>query len=215
MHIIPLTQNHAATAARLHIDGQPGTFLTSLGHDVLTVLYQALPQSPVGFGFAAVADISKAPNQPAGFVSATTSIGKLLVEMGTKRFLQFLPPLLKRYVQQPALAFRSIQTVIYPFLVGGSSTETQQQTGKSSETETAAELLSIMVEPEHRSSGIGTDLIEQLFSECCERGISVLDVTVDLANDGAQRFYRRHGFAEHHQFTLYGRPMTSLRRNQP
>lgn len=215
MEIIPLTQNHAATAARLHMAGQPGTFLTSLGQDVLTVLYQALPQSPVGFGFAAVAESTAGqPNQPAGFVSATTSIGKLLFEMGTQRFFQFLPPLLRRYIRQPMLALRSVQTVLYPFL-GNSSQPESNSTEQSSGTEQSAELLSIMVEPSQRSSGIGAQLIERLFSECSTRSITLLDVTVDLANDGAQRFYRRHGFVDHHQFTLYGRAMTSMRRTLP
>lgn len=232
MEIVPLTHLHAPTAARLHIAGQPGTFLTSLGQDVLTVLYQALPQSPVGFGFAACPTETLAnAGQPAlpspaphGFVSATTSIGKLLFEMGTQRFFQFLPPLLKRYAQQPRLAFRSVQTVLYPFLTSSSLTSSSHGSADTGTTDShtatspngelvTAELLSIMVEPERRSMGIGARLLEQLVEECRARQIALLDVTVDVANSGAQRFYYHHGFAHHHDFTLYGRAMCSLRRN--
>lgn len=208
MEIYPLTQEHAKDAARLHIAGQPGTFLTSLGPDVLTVLYQALPQSPVGFGFAATdnpATLSPAPIS--GFVSATTSMGSLLIEMGTRRIGQFLPPLLKRFAHNPQLAIRCIQTLLYPFLSAGNS-----DSSKTDDTASTAELLSIMVEPSARSQGIGAQLISALFEECQARAISLLDVTVDASNEGAQRFYLRHGFTHHHDFMLYGRAMCSLRR---
>ncbi|MCB0145411.1 MAG: hypothetical protein KDE50_36345, partial [Caldilineaceae bacterium] len=74
MQIIPLQPTHARAAARLHIAGQPGTFLTSLGPQVLTVFYESLPRAAVGLGFAAVDN-----TQMLGFVSATTSVGRLFV----------------------------------------------------------------------------------------------------------------------------------------
>ena len=49
--VTPLTSAYASEAARLHREGQPGSFLTALGDEVLTVLYRLLPQSNVGFGF--------------------------------------------------------------------------------------------------------------------------------------------------------------------
>ncbi|MGL4650831.1 MAG: hypothetical protein ACRC1H_15595, partial [Caldilineaceae bacterium] len=50
--LVPLGPRHAEQAARLHILGQPGTFLTSLGPDVLCVLYRTLPETAGGFGYA-------------------------------------------------------------------------------------------------------------------------------------------------------------------
>ena len=97
-----LSPDHARDAARLHIAGQPGTFLTSLGPDVLTVIYQALSQSPVGFGFAAMVKGAPAVGADtmtmAGYISATNSIGRLFVEIlmnDTVRFLK-LPCLARR-----------------------------------------------------------------------------------------------------------------------
>ncbi|HHY53882.1 MAG TPA: GNAT family N-acetyltransferase [Chloroflexi bacterium] len=196
--LVRLAPEHAADAARLHILGQPGAFLTSLGADVLTVLYRTLPQSPVGFGFAAI-DPAR-PQQLRGFVSATTSVGALFAEMGTRRLPAFLPPLLRRFVGRPALAVRATQTVIYPFLH-----PTPQGTTPP------AELLSIMVEPALRSVGVGALLVMALFTECQQRGVDALDVTVDAANVGAQRFYVRHGFTYTDAFTLYGRAMYRYR----
>ena len=216
MTIVQLSRTHAADAARLHIAGQPGTFLTSLGPSVLTVFYQALPQSPAGFGFAAIDDSGRVAldqTRPVkthnsispitlGFVSATTSVGALFIELGTRRIGQFLPPLLARFARQPALIPRSVQTLLYPFLV---RKEHEHHTGAT------AELLSIMVEPAMRSQGIGAQLMTALLAECRQRQIQHLDVTVNTTNAAAQRFYIRHGFSLSHKFVLYGREMCSYR----
>lgn len=192
--LIPLESEHAADAARLHMIGQPGSFLTSLGADVLKVVYQQLPRSPVGFGFAAVDPAQ--PHELLGFVSATTSVGALFFEMGTRRLPAFAPPLLRRFCQSPGLAVRAMQTVAYPLLHP-----------TTSDGVTPAELLSIMVRPEVRGGGLGALLVRALEAECQRRYITAIDVTVAAANDGAQRFYVRHGFAYKQSFTLYGQPM--------
>ena len=225
MEIHPLAPTHSRVAASLHIAGQPGTFLTSLGLDVLSVLYSALPQSSVGFGYVAVPtrDVAaRSESSPCGFISATTSVGQLFVEMGTKQFVQFVPPLMRAFVRQPQLAVRSLQTLLYPLLSRNSHAE-QSNTPHTANQHAAnqhaanqgeqiAELLSIMVEPTLRSQGIGAMLIAQLVAECQRREVAWLDVTVDAHNQGAQRFYRRHGFQHHHDFQLYGRPMCGYRR---
>lgn len=214
MKFTTLAPTHAAAAARLHIAGQPGTFLTKLGPEVLTVFYRALPQSPVGFGFvgeaaaAAPAELVEAKGPTAaspviGFVAATTSTGQLFLELGTRHLPHFLPPLLRRFAQQPALLGQAAQTLVYPFL------ERAEKHGARATKR--AELLSIMVEPTWRSQGIGAQLLAQLIAACAARGITLLDVTVDAANQRARDFYARHAFAEQQTFLLYGRAMCRYR----
>ncbi len=207
-----LSRAHAEEAAQLHMTGQPGTFLTSLGADVLKVLYRALPESAVGFGYAALDDrLTVATNdvlhsttrnaQPApiaGFVSTTSNVSRLFVEMGTRRIMQFLPPLCIRLARRPTLLWRSVQTLLYPLL----ARHDQGQT-----TGLTAELLSIMVAPAARSQGVGAQLLQALLIECASRQLCWLDVTVDAGNAGARRFYERHHFALMHHFHLYGRAM--------
>jgi ribosomal protein S18 acetylase RimI-like enzyme len=165
---------------------------------VLTALYAALPETRAGFGFAAVDDAGRT----LGFISATTGVGSLFVEIGTTRLGSLLPPLLRQVLRHPMLLPRSLQTVLYPLLVG------ERASGPP-----PAELLSIMVEPKQRSHGVGAALLSSLVDECQSRAIALLDVTVDATNEGARRFYARHGFAPHHTFTLYGRDMHQLRRD--
>lgn len=216
MQIITLDPTHATDAARLHIAGQPNTFLTSLGSEVLTTFYRALPQSPTGFGFTALAEPPTSyfllPTSPIiGFISATTSTGQLFLQLGTRHLPAFLPLLLRRFAQRPGLLLHCIQTVFYPLLQ-------RSHAGKGADGNTplsTAELLSIMVEPAWRGQGIGAQLLDRLVTECQARKIGALDVTVAADNGGAQRFYARHGFVEQRRFTLYGRPMVSYRNLLP
>lgn len=212
MQIITLAPSHATEAARLHIAGQPKTFLTNLGPDVLTTFYRALPRSSTGFGFAALAPVE--PQQPlpahkanaipiAGFVSATSSTGQLFLQLGTRHLLAFLPPLLRRFAQRPDLLLNCIQTVLYPLQHGATG---------DNKIGATAELLSIMVEPVWRSQGVGAHLLAALVAECQARRLAALEVTVAADNTGAQRFYARHGFVEQRRFTLYGRLMYSYQR---
>jgi ribosomal protein S18 acetylase RimI-like enzyme len=198
--ITPLAPQHASQAARLHIEGQPGTFLTALGEDVLTVVYRSLPQAAGCFGFAAVTAGQAQTPALQGYISATTGIGGLFAAMAAQRLGELLPPLLRRYAQQPDLALRSVQTVLYPFFVHGD------------DKTPSAELLSIMVEPAARSQGVGGLLMAAFLQTCRNRGLAAATVTVDAANAGAQRFYLRHGFTAWRSITLYGRAMQLYRR---
>lgn len=217
MQIISLEPSHAVDAARLHIAGQPNTFLTNLGPAVLTTFYRALPQSPTGFGFAALASGETPQPAPArkatrhtphatpivGFVSATTSTAQLFLHLGTRHLPAFLPPLLRRFAQRPGLLLNCIQTIVYPL---------QHRSTLADNLGPSAELLSIMVEPSWRSQGVGAHLLAALVTACQVRQLAALAVTVAADNVGAQRFYAQHGFVEQQRFTLYGRPMYSYRR---
>ena len=204
VRIARLAPEHAAAAASLHIEGQPGTFLTSLGADVLTVIYATLSQSRTGFGFAALPAVGgetaidlAQPDVLLGFVSATTGVGGLFVELGVHHAGKLLPSLLARYASAPSLMVRSVQTLVYPLLA--------REPGAAQGA--TAELLSIMVEPRLRGHGIGALLLDALLAECAARGIAHLDVTVDAQNEGARRFYTQHGFTQRRAFQLYGRKM--------
>jgi GNAT superfamily N-acetyltransferase len=58
-----------------------------------------------------------------------------------------------------------------------------------------AELVSMYVQPDRRGAGVGSRLVEDFCAWARERGADRLQVTAYIANDGAVRFYQRHGFA--------------------
>jgi ribosomal protein S18 acetylase RimI-like enzyme len=176
--------------------GQQGTFLTMLGEGVLGAFYGMLPRTRTGFGFASVDDAGR----PTGIITATTDVRAFFLECGTVGLGTMLPPLLKQLARHPSLIWHSVETVTYPFLVGSRRDEPP-----------SIEMLSFMVAPEHRNHGIGAQLIDRQSAYCREEGIEVVKLTVDAKNEGAQRFYRRHGFVHHKSFMLYGRPMAQYR----
>jgi GNAT superfamily N-acetyltransferase len=58
-----------------------------------------------------------------------------------------------------------------------------------------AELISMFVRPDWRGHAVGSGLVEAFKVWARERGAVQLRVTAYAANDGAIRFYQRHGFA--------------------
>jgi GNAT superfamily N-acetyltransferase len=57
-----------------------------------------------------------------------------------------------------------------------------------------ADLESIHVFPTHRGHGVGEQFMTAFLAWAAERGAQRATVTAYAANDGAQRFYARHGF---------------------
>ena len=58
-----------------------------------------------------------------------------------------------------------------------------------------ADLESVQVYPAHRNRGVGDQLATAFLAWAAEKGAQRATVTAYAANDGAQRFYARHGFA--------------------
>ena len=58
------------------------------------------------------------------------------------------------------------------------------------------ELYTLVVAPEHRGQGLGGSLLEAMARTLAAEGASSLRVEVLSGNEGAQRFYRRHGLVE-------------------
>jgi GNAT superfamily N-acetyltransferase len=57
-----------------------------------------------------------------------------------------------------------------------------------------AELESLHVYPEHRGRGVGEQLVAAFLAWAAGRGAQRASVAAYAANEGAQRFYARHGF---------------------
>lgn len=60
-----------------------------------------------------------------------------------------------------------------------------------------ADLESVFVDPGHRSSGTGAQLVTAFTAWAREAGADALVVSTYAANDGARRFYAAEGFVEH------------------
>lgn len=222
IRIRPLQASDAPIAARLHIAGQPGTFLTQLGQDVLETIYTTLPQA--GFGFVAVPAMQKGETaqdptnaqegvaQVYGFISGAPGIGGVLRQVLTgdqgRRGLRLVRLLGQRIVRKPVLLRHTFETLLYPLRTQSKGAHTAH----APKTATTIDLLSIMVERDQRSQGIGAQLMTAFIQECGARSATSVEVTVDANNAGACRFYAQHDFVHLRDFRLYGRAMRLYRK---
>ena len=66
-----LSKSFSSQVAQLHVDGIPSGFVSSLGVDFVTALYEAIAQSETSFGLVAEED-----GKVVGFIAFTTNLKK-------------------------------------------------------------------------------------------------------------------------------------------
>lgn len=186
-----LELGHALVVAEIHIASQSGTFLTSLGHGFLTLLYDQISRSNYGNSYVALNS-----SEVIGFVVGTVHTKKLFKEVVLKAPFHFGWLVFKRAVSRPVLLWQAVKTLAYP--------------SQSAKDLPEAELLALAVTPAWRNQKIGGQLMQRLVQSMEAAGIDKMSVTVDSNNDGALRFYQRHGFVPQSTFEMYDRPMNHL-----
>jgi len=54
----------------------------------------------------------------------------------------------------------------------------------------------MVIHPDWRNQGIGSELLETALEQCRREGLKRITLLTDADNQAAQRFYRKHGFSE-------------------
>jgi len=183
-----LTPQDAAAAAAIHIEGQPGTFLTRLGPAFLGAMYRGLAAAPDCYGFVARHD-----GQAVGVVAAMPAGQGLLGHMGWRGVAGLFLPLAGALLRDPALIKGMLQTMRY-----GQAFDTHKD---------EVELLFIGVQKRASGEGIGRALIEVLAEASRRRGMRWMSLIVDDGNERAKRFYQRNGLRPEGSTELHGRTM--------
>ena len=183
--IKPLSKSYSSQIAQLHIQGISSGFISSLGIDFVTVLYEAIAEDENSFGFVAVED-----DKALGFVAFSTNLSKLYKHVVFKKGFNFGFILAKNM-----LSIQNIKkiwaNIFYP--------KKMKQMNLPD-----AELLSIVVSPEGRGKDIAKQLIEKGFIKCANRGIDRVKVLVAADNKLANKLYRKCGFELHSQIFNHG-----------
>lgn len=184
----PLGAGDAETAAKIHAEGQPGTFLTSLGPAFLCGLYRQMAVSPLCFGYVACED-----REVVGVVVGTVDSGGVFKELIWQRGLALAAPVARALARHPALLPKVVQTLMYPV-------KAEAEPGE-------AELFFVGVRGDRRGRGIGQALLRALTQEARRRGMLAMGLIADASNEAAKRLYERNGMQETRRFALYGRSM--------
>ncbi len=166
---------HAGQVAALHIQCISTGFISSMGIDFVTSLYEAIVKSKSSFGVVAVRN-----GKVLGFAAFTTNLNKLYKSVVWRKGLIFTL-LLAGNVWSFKQVKKMFETLFYP-------ARTKKMNLPS------AELLSIAVGPEERGKGLAGKLIEKGFQHCRKTGIDKVKVLIGADNKAGNKMYLKFGF---------------------
>ncbi len=185
MEIVKLRLEHARQVAKLHIAGISTGFISSLGIDFVSALYESIAKSEYGFGL-----VARRGDRVVAFVAFTTNILGLYRSVLFKSGLR-LALILVGKLCSPARVKSSFETLFYPSRIARLDLP-------------RAELLSIVVAEPQRGRGLAEMLVRQGLAQCRQADIEHVKVLVAADNTVANRLYRKCGFSLAGQIDNHG-----------
>jgi predicted ATP-grasp superfamily ATP-dependent carboligase/GNAT superfamily N-acetyltransferase len=173
--VATLSPEHARAVAELHISGIKTGFISSLGMEFVTALYEAIAKSTYGYGFVALKD-----NEVMGFAAFATHLGGLYKSVIFKNGLRFAFPLAKKMLSFETIK-KSLETLFYPARIRNMNLP-------------AAEFLSMVISEKARRKGLATDFIKKGFTEASSRGIEKLKILAAVDIIPINKLYEKLGF---------------------
>ncbi len=170
-----LRLEHIEQVAKLHVDGIATGFISSLGLDFVTALYETIAESRTSFGF-----IAEKNGKVVGFIVFTSNLHNLYKSVILKKGVHFTFLLAGKLFSLKSIK-KIFETLFYP-------NRTRKMNLPS------AELLSVVVADGERGKGLAVQLIRQGLQECVKREIHRVKVMVASANESANRLYQKCGF---------------------
>ncbi len=170
-----LESKHAEQIAMLHIQGINTGFISSLGIDFVTALYEAIAKNKSSFGF-----VAEENDKVLGFVAFTTNINKLYKSVILKKGWRFALLLAGKMFSLKRIK-KVFETLFYPSRIKKMNLP-------------LAELLSIVVADESQGKGLGLQLLQKGLAGCAKRGIDKVKVLVGADNKPANELYQKCGF---------------------
>lgn len=166
---------HAGQVAALHIQCISTGFISSMGIDFVTSLYDAIVKSKSSLGVVAVRN-----EKVIGFVSFTTNLNKLYKSIILRKGLKFAL-LLAGNVLSLRRIKKIFETLFYPARIKKMNLP-------------SAELLSIAVAPEERRKGLAGQLIEKGLRLYRKTGVDKVKVLIGADNKAGNKLYLKTGF---------------------
>ena len=178
----------------IHLDTFAGFFLTFMGRGFLNLMYRSYAEYQDS-GILAAFEQEK----PVGFLAYSGDLSGLYKYMIRKRLIPFAWYSLGALFRKPTVFMRLVRAFLKP--------------GETRREEKYVELASIGVDPQVKSKGIGSKLIDALKAQVDFQKYAYITLETDaLNNEGANRFYQKNGFVQMCEFeTNEGRRMYEYR----
>ena len=168
-------REHARDVAALHIQGIPTGFISSLGINFVTALYEGIGASESSFCFVGLRD-----SKVVGFAAFTENLSSLyrsvLSRCGWKLVLKSVSKMFSL-----SRIKKVLETLFYPSRIEKLELP-------------SAEFLSMAVSVEGRGKGLATQFLRQGFAECRRRGIPKLKIFAAVDIIPINKLYEKQGF---------------------
>ena len=171
---VPLGRQHAGAVAELHISGIPTGFISSLGPAFVTVLYEALADSPDSFGFVALMG-----GRVVGYNSITSNLTRLYRAILRRVGFKFAWLLARQMLSFQTLR-RILETLLYPQRIRNLHLPD-------------AEILAGVVLPEARGFQVANRLFDLAMEECRKRGIAEVKAAAADSLQRVNKIYQLSG----------------------
>lgn len=166
---------HAGQVAALHIQCISTGFISSMGIDFVTSLYDAIVKSKSSFVIVAVRN-----EKVLGFVAFTTNLNKLYRSIVWRKGFKFTLLLAGNMWSRKRIK-KIFETLFYPSRIKKMNLP-------------AAELLSIAVAPEEQRKELAGQLIEKGFRHYRKTGVDKVKVLIGADNKAGNKLYLKSGF---------------------
>ena len=187
-------KNVVEQIAKIHLNTFKGFFLTFMGESFLKLMYRSYLEHEESGILVAFDD-----NNPVGFLAYSANLSGLYKYMIKKRLIQFAFNSLGAFFRKPAVFLRLVRALLMP--------------AEAKREEKYVELASIGVEPEVKSKGIGSALIDALKEQVDFSVYEYILLETDAENnEGANHFYLKNSFEKVREFETHeGRRMNEYR----
>ena len=195
---LPFTKKYAQQAAEIHIEGQPRTFLTRLGPEVLACLYEAMAESPLVIGKVIVDG-----DRVAVIAIASQDTNRMFSDIKWHHWHRLAWPMIKQFLRSPSILIDIWQNIRYPVKLGAPDNE--------------AEILFLGMRREYMRHGIAPRLGIEILNEWHERGGCLTASAVIDKRNRAMRWTVATipGARLENEVTINGRTMAVYRADLP
>ena len=178
----------------IHLETFQGFFLTFMGRGFLTQMYRSYCKHNDSGLYVAFQN-----ERPVGFLAFSANLSGLYKYMIKTRLFPFAWYSIGAFFRKPSVFMRLVRAFLKP--------------SEAKRDEKYVELASIGVDPNFKSQGVGSHLIEALKSMIDFNEYAYITLETDAVdNDGANRFYQKNGFVKVREFeTNEGRKMFEYR----
>lgn len=179
------TAEHIMEVVDVHKSAFCGFFLTELGDNFLKLYYKSVLKSKLGILLVCLED-----DKVIGFCAACTKSKDFNSKLIKEDFCKYVFEAIRLFCTKPKALMRLYNNL--------------SKTGQVEDNGDYGELLSIGVNRNTQSKGVGQKLMFELEITMKASGVKYLSLTTDAYNnENALKFYRKSGFMPMYEFISY------------